>query len=83
MVIFFWGFITAHLFRNCLACLVVPENGSQRLCFCSSALPKPRPVPDTERNKDTNTLDYASPPLDANTLLAAVSTSSQPCVRCL
>jgi hypothetical protein len=34
-----------------------------------AGLPKPRPVPDTERNKDTKTLDYASTPLDANTLL--------------
>jgi len=36
-----------------------------------AGLPKPRGVPDTERNKDTKTLDYASTPLDANTLLAA------------
>ncbi len=38
-----------------------------------AGLPKPRGVPDTERTKDTKTLDYASTPLDANTLLAAVS----------
>jgi len=37
-----------------------------------AGLPKPRFVPDTERNKDTKTLDYASTPLDANTLLPAV-----------
>jgi hypothetical protein len=37
-----------------------------------AGLPKPRPVPDTERTKDTTTLDYASTPLDANTLLVAV-----------
>ena len=36
-----------------------------------AGLPKPRGVPDTERNKDTKTLDYASTLLDANTLLAA------------
>jgi len=36
-----------------------------------AGLPKPRPVPDTERTKDTKTLDYASTPLDANTVLAA------------
>jgi hypothetical protein len=36
-----------------------------------AGLVKPRPVPDTERNKDTKTLDYASTPLDANTLLGA------------
>jgi len=36
-----------------------------------AGLSKPRPVPDTERNKDTKTLDYASTPLDANTLLGA------------
>jgi hypothetical protein len=35
-----------------------------------AGLPKPRLVPDNERNKDTKTLDYASTPLDANTLLA-------------
>ncbi|MFN7791041.1 MAG: hypothetical protein ACK5NM_00680 [Cyclobacteriaceae bacterium] len=29
------------------------------------------PLPDTEGNKDTKTLDYASTPLDANKLLAA------------
>jgi len=34
-----------------------------------AGLSKPRPVPDTERIKDTKTLDYASTPLDANTLL--------------
>ncbi|MFN6090712.1 MAG: hypothetical protein ACK47E_18360, partial [Cyclobacteriaceae bacterium] len=33
-----------------------------------AGLPKPRPVPDTKRNKDTKTLDYASTPLDANTV---------------
>jgi hypothetical protein len=38
-----------------------------------AGLPKPRAVPDTERNKDTKTLDYASTPLDANTLLVAVT----------
>jgi hypothetical protein len=37
-----------------------------------AGLPKPRGVPDTERFKDTKTLDYASTPLDANTLLPAV-----------
>jgi hypothetical protein len=37
-----------------------------------AGLPKPRGVPDTERIKDTKTLDYASTPLDANTLLAVV-----------
>ena len=37
-----------------------------------AGLPKPRLVPDTERTKDTKTLDYASTPLDANTLLPAV-----------
>jgi hypothetical protein len=36
-----------------------------------AGLSKPRPVPDTERTKDTKTLDYASTPLDANTLLPA------------
>jgi hypothetical protein len=37
-----------------------------------AGLPKPRLVPDTERTKDTKTLDYASTPLDANTVLATV-----------
>jgi hypothetical protein len=36
---------------------------------------KPRGVPDTERTKDTKTLDYASTPLDANTLLPACAFS--------
>jgi len=36
-----------------------------------AGLSKPRLVPDNERTKDTKTLDYASTPLDANTLLAA------------
>jgi hypothetical protein len=35
-----------------------------------AGLPKPRAVPDSERTKDTKTLDYASTPLDANTLCA-------------
>jgi hypothetical protein len=34
--------------------------------------PKPLSVPDTERIKDTKKLDYASTPLDANTLSAPV-----------
>jgi hypothetical protein len=38
-----------------------------------AGLSKLRAVPDTERNKDTKTLDYASTPLDANTLLVAVA----------
>jgi len=46
---------------------------SANVSICVRAgLPKPRGVPDTERNKDTKTLDYASTPLDANTLLVAV-----------
>jgi|688.fasta_scaffold783336_2 hypothetical protein len=40
-----------------------------------AGLPKPRAVPDSERNKDTKTLDYASTPLDANTLLCVVLSS--------
>ena len=40
-----------------------------------AGLPKPRSVPDTERIKDTKTLDYASTPLDANTLLPVVHQS--------
>jgi hypothetical protein len=47
---------------------VIAANAS--ICV-RAGLPKPRPVPDTERGKDTKTLDYASTPLDANTLLAA------------
>ena len=35
-----------------------------------AGLPKPRLVPGNERIKDTKTLDYASTPLDANTVLA-------------
>jgi len=38
-----------------------------------AGLPKPRGVPDTERTKGTKTLDYASTPLDANTLLCCVA----------
>ena len=54
-----------------------PESygNAANVSICVRAgLPKPRPVPDTERTKDTKTLDYASTPLDANTVLA---------VRCL
>ena len=40
-----------------------------------AGLPKPRGVPDTERFKDTKTLDYASTPLDANTVLWGVGLS--------
>jgi len=39
-------------------------------------LSKPRPVPDTERNKDRKTLDYASTPLDANTVLSQKRTEA-------
>jgi hypothetical protein len=42
--------------------------GNVSICV-RAGLPKPRPVPDSERTKDTKTLDYASTPLDANTLL--------------
>jgi len=43
-------------------------GGNVSICV-RAGLPKPRGVPDTERIKDTKTLDYASTPLDANTLL--------------
>jgi hypothetical protein len=39
-----------------------------RLCV-RAGLSKPRPVPDTERNKDNKTLNYTPTPLDANTVL--------------
>jgi len=42
--------------------------GNVSICV-RAGLPKPRLVPDNERNKDTKTLGYASTPLDANTLL--------------
>ncbi len=49
---------------------------SHNVSICVRAgLPKPRGVPDNERTKDTKTLDYASTPLDANTVLVAVSLS--------
>jgi len=48
-------------------------NSPTLVSICVRAgLPKPRGVPDTERTKDTKTLDYASTPLDANTVLAPV-----------
>jgi hypothetical protein len=40
----------------------------QCLRLRSGAVSKPHPVPYTERNKDTKTLDYTSTPLDVNTL---------------
>jgi hypothetical protein len=46
--------------------------GNVSICV-RAGLPKPRLVPDNERIKDTKTLDYASTPLDANTLLVAGS----------
>ena len=55
-------------------CVAVHEAGPMacNVSICVRAgLPKPRGVPDTERTKDTKTLDYASTPLDANTLLCA------------
>jgi len=49
---------------------ICPGPIATNVSICVRAgLPKPRGVPDTERNKDTKTLDYASTPLDANTLL--------------
>ena len=48
-----------------------------------AGLSKPRPVPDTERIKDTKTLDYASTPLDANTLLAVVGPSPHSISSCV
>ena len=60
---FFLSFITDRYSRN-------PGLISHNVSICVRAgLPKPRLVPDTERTKDTKTLDYASTPLDANTLL--------------
>ena len=50
----------------------VPMAANVSICV-RAGLPKPRPVPDTERTKDTKTLDYASTPLDANTLLCCVA----------
>jgi hypothetical protein len=51
---------------------VVPPLAANVSICVRAGLPKPRGVPDTERTKDTKTLDYASTPLDANTLLPAV-----------
>gem|GEM_PF-2277644 len=45
--------------------------GNVSICV-RAGLSKPRAVPDSERIKDTKTLDYASTPLDANTLLWGV-----------
>ena len=54
-------------------CRVTRKGIVANVSICVRAgLPKPRGVPDTERIKDTKTLDYASTPLDANTLLPAV-----------
>ena len=56
-----------RLGRHCPRCR---KGIGANVSICVRAgLPKPRGVPDTERNKDTKTLDYASTPLDANTLL--------------
>ena len=58
---------------------ICPGPIATNVSICVRAgLPKPRGVPDTERIKDTKTLDYASTPLDANTLLPAVV-----CPECL
>jgi hypothetical protein len=52
---------------------ICPGPIATNVSICVRAgLSKPRPVPDTERIKDTKTLDYASTPLDANTLLWVV-----------
>ena len=74
---FFLSFITDRYSRN-------PGLISHNVSICVRAgLPKPRGVPDTERNKDTKTFDYTSTPLDANTLLAAAASSqSQLFVQC-
>jgi len=51
--------------------LLCPRGIVHNVSICVRAgLPKPRGVPDTERTKDTKTLDFASTPLDANTVLA-------------
>ncbi len=42
----------------------------QRLCFCSSALPKPRPVPDTKRGTKITLIAYTSPRYCRSILLA-------------
>ena len=56
--------------RN-FGCTLVPQIGHNVSICVRAGLPKPRPVPDNERIKDTKTLDNASTPLDANTLLWA------------
>ncbi len=54
---------------HCPRCL---KGIGANVSICVRAgLSKPRAVPDKERIKDTKTLDYASTPLDANTVLAA------------
>jgi hypothetical protein len=58
---------------QCAFGLHYPGGITHNVSICVRAgLSKPRVVPDTERTKDTKTLDYASTPLDANTLLAGV-----------
>jgi hypothetical protein len=57
---------------------------AQRLCFCSSALPKPRPVPDTKRGTKITLIAYTSPRYCRSILLAVVgpfrSLHSKPCL---
>ncbi len=59
-----------------LACLSIRLAHNVSICV-RAGLSKQRPVPDNERIKDTKTLDYASTPLDANTLLAVVGLVSR------
>jgi hypothetical protein len=62
------SFVTLFDSRHC------PEKiaGNVNICDRAGSL-ELRPVPNTERNKDNKTLNYASTPLDANTLLAAAA----------
>jgi len=64
------GILSVVLLLVFVCRVVISMTGNVSICV-RAGLAKPRPVPDTERNKDAKTLDYASTPLDANTLLGA------------
>ena len=58
-----------HYDLSTVTCPAAP--GLQRLCFCSSALSKPRPVPDTKRRTKITLITYTSTRYCRSILLAA------------
>jgi hypothetical protein len=64
-------FTFSCLYRSFLCCTVVLYTCCQRLCFCSGAFSKPRPVPRNQTlNEDKTLYQHVTAPLQKHAVVA-------------